>query len=326
MKDKDKLGPWTIVTALAVAIAVSAVTGCTTIKRSAIKSDFAHGFAALLPMQHSELTKVADDLYSYRWEGYRTAFITTPEGVIVFDPINEAAAAELAQHILRVAPNPVIRYVIYSHHHEDHAAGASAFPGTPIIVAHANAARDIAAWPHRAVVPPTETFDAASKEITLGGVTIKLVHIPGAHTDGMIVALIPHRKALVVVDFVFVRMMVPFGAPYTSFHGAKLALAELQRLDFDVLIPGHGDIGKKQDVADYLGLLNDMETALREQATQRGFATLHDVRLFRDDNMLNMVFGAQDALEPKYGAWRGYQEMALPGFQWVLFHGIYMSE
>ena len=69
-----------------------------------------------------------------------------------------------------------------------------------------------------------------------------------------------------------------------------------------------------------------METALREQAAQRGFVILHDVRLFHDDNMLNMVFGAQDALEPKYGAWRGYKEMALPGFQWVLFHGIYMGE
>ena len=321
--NKDKFGAWVMMAALAVLVAT---TGCTTIKRSAIKSDFASGFAAILPKRHSELTKVADDLYSYRWEGYRTAFITTPEGVIVFDPINEAAASELAQHIQRVASNPTIRYVIYSHHHEDHAAGAGKLPGTPIIVAHANAARDIAAWPHRSVVQPTETFDTPSKEITLGGVTIKLLHIPQAHTDGMIVALIPHRRALIAVDFVFVKTMVPFGAPYTSFHGAKLALTELQRLDFDVLIPGHSDIGKKQDVTDYLGLLNDMETALREQAAKHGLVSLHDVRLFHDDNMLNIVFGAQDALEPKYGAWRGYQEMALPGFQWVLFHGLYMGE
>lgn len=145
--------------ALALSVLVAAVIalgGCTTIKRAAIRSEFRKTFATVKP--GTDVTKLADNVYSFRWLSYRTAFVTTPEGVIVFDPLNDDAAHGIADAIRRVAPNPEIKYVVYSHFHRDHASGARSLPGHPIIVAHANAARELALRSLPEVAPPTETF------------------------------------------------------------------------------------------------------------------------------------------------------------------------
>jgi glyoxylase-like metal-dependent hydrolase (beta-lactamase superfamily II) len=309
-----------------LAAAAVAMCGCQWIERRAINGSIESAFHEI-NTPGTGVTKLADDLYTYKWFGYRTAFLTTPEGVIVFDPLNADAATQLAAEIRKVAPNPTIRYVIYSHNHADHIEGAARLGGTPVIVSHAIAARQIAARPDPEIVAPTETFGEDRKDITLGGVTVQLHHVPGAHTEGLIAAYIPHRKTLYAVDIVAVHMIPPFGSPFNSYHGVVAALRKLQQLDFQTLIPAHGPTGTKTDLTAWLTMLADMKTSLDTAAKANGMAPMRgNPKAIEHPKVGQVLFAALDDLAPKYRHWQGWDHNALQALQWVYLYGIYMNE
>jgi hypothetical protein len=94
----------------AVGVTGVLAVGCMTFERGAIDGSIKSAFLEI-NTPDGGLTKLADDLYTFKWYGYRTAFVTTTGGVIVFDPLNADAAAKLSREITRVDPNPTIRYV-----------------------------------------------------------------------------------------------------------------------------------------------------------------------------------------------------------------------
>lgn len=77
-----------------------------------------HGSVAEQTRPDNEITKLADDVYLFRHQFHQSIFITTPKGVIVTDPISSDAATWLKAEITTLTTQPV-RYVIYSHHHND---------------------------------------------------------------------------------------------------------------------------------------------------------------------------------------------------------------
>lgn len=84
-----------------------------------------------------EITNLTGDLYRFRNNNHYTVFLVTPEGVILADPISADAStwlkAEIAQRF-----NVPVRYVLYSHHHWDHASGAAVFNDTAELIGHEN--------------------------------------------------------------------------------------------------------------------------------------------------------------------------------------------
>ena len=84
-------------------------------------------FAQLPPgMKPFETTRVADDVYTFRFMFHRNMFIVTDAGVIVTDPISPRAAKILRAEIAKVTEQPV-EYVVYSHEHWDHISGGQIF-------------------------------------------------------------------------------------------------------------------------------------------------------------------------------------------------------
>src|SRR5574338_841775 len=88
------------------------------------------------------ITKLGDGLYLFRHQFHQSIFITTPQGVIVTDPIAPDAAAWLKAEIRKLTDQPV-RYVIYSHHHDDHITGGSVFADQARFISHAAAREKI---------------------------------------------------------------------------------------------------------------------------------------------------------------------------------------
>ncbi len=84
-----------------------------------------------------EITNINGDLYRARNNNHYTVFLVTPEGTILGDPINVGFAewlkGELAERF-----DSTVRYVLYSHHHWDHASGGSVFEDTAEFVGHNN--------------------------------------------------------------------------------------------------------------------------------------------------------------------------------------------
>lgn len=74
----------------------------------------------------------------------------TPDGLLIVDPLSPDFATWLKGELARRFPGKKVRYIVYSHTHWDHAAGAAAFADDhPLIVAQERALTNMdGRWPH----------------------------------------------------------------------------------------------------------------------------------------------------------------------------------
>jgi glyoxylase-like metal-dependent hydrolase (beta-lactamase superfamily II) len=100
------------------------------------------GFAQTSPPPR-EIVQVKGDLYRARDGNWYTAFLVTPAGIILGDPINERFAPWLKSELDKRFPGRPVRYVVYSHSHFDHASGGAVFAGTATFVGHENMLRNL---------------------------------------------------------------------------------------------------------------------------------------------------------------------------------------
>jgi glyoxylase-like metal-dependent hydrolase (beta-lactamase superfamily II) len=143
--------------------------------------------------------KLADTLYSFRWGPYRTLFMVTGQGVIVADPISTEAAHALRGEIARIS-NEKVKFVVYSHSHWDHAAGARVFKDEGAkIVAQEKCAANMRETPNPDVLPPDITFKDRYS-VRLGKHRWDLYYLGPSH-DNCLVMMIPRPyRILYVVD------------------------------------------------------------------------------------------------------------------------------
>jgi glyoxylase-like metal-dependent hydrolase (beta-lactamase superfamily II) len=192
-----------------------------------------------------EITKIAGDVYRFGNSGHFSVFMVTPAGIVVTDPINAEAARWLKQELAKRFNQPV-RYVIYSHDHADHISGGEVFTDTAIVVAHEKA-KEVILGEKRPTAAPQVVF---SDRITieLGGKLLELIYTGRNHSDNSIVIRFPAERVLFAVDFVTVNRL-----PFRDFPDAYIedwieSLKRVESLEFDILAPGHGPLGRKEDV------------------------------------------------------------------------------
>jgi glyoxylase-like metal-dependent hydrolase (beta-lactamase superfamily II) len=208
-----------------------------------------------------DITKIAGDLYRFQNNFHYSVFLVTPAGIIVTDPIDAEAAkwlkAELAQRF-----NQPIKYLIYSHDHRDHIAGGEVFADTALVVAHENAKAAIIGEKRPTAVPQI-TF-SEQMTIEIGGKTVELTYVGRNHSDNSIVMRFPAERVLFAVDFIPVK-----GVAFRDFPDAYItdwieSLKRVEAMDFDILAPGHGALGTKEDVRAYRGYMEDLHAAVLE--------------------------------------------------------------
>ena len=211
------------------------------------------------------ITQVSGDLYRWQNGAHYGVVYVTAAGLIVGDTVNAEASAWLAGQIAQRWDLPV-RYVVYSHHHADHASGGSAFEATATFVGHRNS---VAHFEQGGYAPvPTVTFEDR-KEVTLGGKTVDLIYPGPSHSDSLIVMHFPAERALFVVDVASVERL-----PYRNFPGFFFAQAfdsfkTMEAIDFDIFVGGHGNIGTKQDMLDHFDYVRKLYAEV-EQAVEQG--------------------------------------------------------
>lgn len=113
-----------------------AIAGCSP-KEEAAAPEAGTPAAAAAPAPVREITQISGDLYRVRNNAHYTVFLVTPEGIILGDPISTDAATWLKGELAERFKVPV-RYVVYSHHHWDHAAGGAVFNDTAELIGHEN--------------------------------------------------------------------------------------------------------------------------------------------------------------------------------------------
>lgn len=205
------------------------------------------------------ITQIAGDLYRFQNNFHYSVFLVTGDGVIATDPINAEAAAWLKAEIASRF-NQEVKFLIYSHDHVDHIAGGEVFADTAVVVAHDNAKAAILGEKRPTAVP--EVTFSQTMTITLGGKTVELSYLGRSHSDNMIVMRFPAERALFAVDFISVKRL-----PYRDLSDAYFpdwiaAVRQVEAMDFDILVPGHGPLGVKADAADHRAYLEDLYDAV----------------------------------------------------------------
>lgn len=254
---------------------------------------------AQAPASPYSTTKVADNVYQFRAGGYLSMFVVSPEGVIVADPIGfadpKAPAAYLAE-IRKITQAPV-KYVIYSHHHYDHASGGKVFKDQgAVFVAHHNAHRRLAALRNPDVVMPDMVVEDSGSTIQLGGMRVDLLWVGNNHSDNTLVMLLPKERILYAVDWLPIQGVMyrdmPDGYIPDWFAGIDRVLA----MEWDRMIPGHpgpgNRLGTKDDVRALRNYLVDVSNAAKQLAADR--------KCLNDEAMRGVKL-------PKYEGWSGYQ-------------------
>ena len=99
------------------------------------------GFAQDEPRR--TITEIADGVYRATNNNHGTVFMVTGEGIVLGDPINTDFSTWLRGELENRFGVPV-RYVVYSHHHWDHASGGGVFADTAQFVGHVNMLRHLA--------------------------------------------------------------------------------------------------------------------------------------------------------------------------------------
>lgn len=81
--------------------------------------------------------EIAENLYRVGNVTHNTVFLVTDDGIILADPISRDFSTELKAELEDRFGVPV-RYVLYSHHHWDHASGGVVWEDTAQFVGHEN--------------------------------------------------------------------------------------------------------------------------------------------------------------------------------------------
>ena len=192
------------------------------------------------------ITQISGDLYRFQNKFHYSVFLVTSEGVIATDPINAEAATWLETQIWERFGKE-IRYLILSHDHADHSAGGEVFADTATVIAHENAKAVIIGEKRPTAVPDITFSDSMTLE--LGGKKVELTYVGRGHSDNLIVMRFPEERALFAVDFISVNRL-PYRNLSDSYYPDWIeAIRKVEAMDFDILVPGHGPVGVKADVA-----------------------------------------------------------------------------
>ena len=210
-----------------------------------------------------DIIPIAGDVYRFQNNFHFSILMVTDEGVLVTDPIDSDAATWLKSEIKKRFDKPV-KYLIYSHDHRDHIAGGEVFADTATVIAHEKTKVAILGEKRPTAVPAVTFNDKLT--IELGGKTVNLLYVGRSHSDNMIVVHFPAEKILYAVDFISVKRL-----PYKNLGDAYFpdwidAIKFVEGLDFEILSPGHGNMGTKADAVDHRMYLEELYAAVVEGA------------------------------------------------------------
>lgn len=202
------------------------------------------------------ITQIKGDLYRFQNNFHFSVVYVTERGVIVTDPINAEAARWLKDEVKKRFNKP-IKYLVYSHDHRDHIAGGEVFAEDGAIVVSHKRTREVIAGEKRPTAMPEITFKK-KMQLALGGSRVNLIHVGKNHSDNSIVMHFPKERVLFAVDFIPVKSVAFRDLPDSYLPDWIKSLKRVERMDFDILAPGHGPLGTKADVTLFRSYMTDL--------------------------------------------------------------------
>jgi glyoxylase-like metal-dependent hydrolase (beta-lactamase superfamily II) len=211
--------------------------------------------------------RVEKNLYWVTDSTYQAAFLTTRDGVVLFDA-PPSIGRNLQRAIDQVAgANGVsnkVSHLVYSHHHADHVGASSLFDRNVVRVGSAENKRLLARDNDPARPVPEVTFDK-HRTLYVGGDRIKLAWRGTNHTPDNIYIHFPDHDTLMLVD-----VALPRWVPFYNFNlnedvpGSIAAPAKALSYPWEHFIGGHmGRLGTRDDVVVHQQYITDIADNVR---------------------------------------------------------------
>lgn len=232
-------------------------------------------FFAQAAFAQNGLTQIADNVYCYadvkpmvpqNSFAANAGVIIGRDGIVVIDTLTSAKEGQRLINDIRAISDKPIKYVVTTHFHPDHVLGSSEFAKLgATIIAHVNdkgslekAGPTMVNFVRRSwglteeelegteVAYPTLAF-SDRMEIDLGDQKIELIYPGPSHTDGSLLVYLPDKKILFTGDILFTGYHPYIGDG--NIPSWLKVLDGIRGMDVSQIIPGHGPISDKKDVA-----------------------------------------------------------------------------
>lgn len=201
-----------------------------------------------------DLVRVQDDMYVIHNEfvpGNITVLVTE-DGVLLVDTKYAIDYDNVAEMLSQITEQP-IRYVINTHFHEDHSGANQIFQAQGASVFASENARLKMLDSSRAEGLPNMTIEDQTT-IHIGGTSVVLHYFGRSHTNGDIVVHFPDHGVLAAGDMYANDPGTPEYIDYAGGGSAEdwpRTLTRALALDFDTVIPGHGTVASRSDMAGF---------------------------------------------------------------------------
>ncbi|MGW6194572.1 MBL fold metallo-hydrolase [Kribbella sp. NPDC055110] len=212
--------------------------------------------------------RVKKNLYWVTDSTYQAAFLTTKDGVVLFD-----APPSIGNNLQRAidqiaAENGVsnkVTHLVYSHHHADHTGASSLFGKHVTRIGHVENKRLLARDNDPTRPVPDVTFESR-RTLRVGGERIELAYHGTNHTPDNIYIHFPDHDTLMLVD-----VNLPGWVPFDFFNinedvpGSIAAPANALSYPWKHYIGGHiGRLGTRQDMVVYRQYIDDIIAGVKQ--------------------------------------------------------------
>jgi len=219
--------------------------------------------------------KVAGNVYMLEGRGGNIGVSVGSDGIMIVDD-QFAPLADRIKAALGKLGSDKPKFILNTHWHGDHTGGNPAFGGDGTIIAHTNVRKrletdqelfggKVEQLPKEGL--PVITFDE-SLSLHFNDEEIRVLHLPGGHTDGDCVVWFTKSNVLHMGDHMFAGKF-----PFVDLdHGgsvegmARNILTVLSRVPADVkIIPGHGSLSTVDDLKTFQRMLAETSAIVKER-------------------------------------------------------------
>ena len=231
--------------------------------------------------------KLTDRVYVLKGQGGNIGLFIGDDCVFMIDDQFAPLSKKIQAAIKTITDKPVT-YLINTHWHGDHTGGNANFQKEgAIIVSHENVRKRMSvdqivrgekrlASPEEAL--PVITF-SEDMQFYMNEEPILITHVHNAHTDGDVLVYFVNSNVLHVGDAYFQGKF-----PYIdidsggSIDGYIKGIKTIMRITDTTtkIIPGHGKVTTKEELKEYLEMLEDLKTQIFKEI-EKG-ASLKDVK------------------------------------------------
>jgi len=223
------------------------------------------------------MEKIGENIYvETGFRGCNPGFVVTSEGVVMIDsPQNPTNAVKWRDEIKQKGE---VKYLINTEPHGDHVMGNFFFPG--VVIAQEGTREAVLSMSVGMIkervqaidpdgLPYLDGYEVKKPSLTftdrltlhLGNHTFELIHLPG-HTPSETAVFIPEERVVFTGDNIFYKTQT-FMQQALPEEWLK-SLERISELEVDWLVPGHGQICKKDYLGEQAEFIQDWVGAIKD--------------------------------------------------------------